>query len=414
MTTSQRAKPREEFVHIEWLGQVVLCTGVQPRHPVSRITECRQDKRRGVNPAAAEPAQKIQPVDHRQPSVQDQDIKIICQREVESLLAISGYKNLVTFREEQLVQHPAQLRVILHQKKARLPLAHSRSIEAAIVRRSLHRFPADLVNLRCPTKVTLATVESGVATWLAWAMSTTSPSEPSQQHSSEPHRGGLSQRLNWLRAGVLGANDGIVSVAALVVGVAGATTASAPILTAGVAGLVGGAVSMALGEYVSVSSQRDSERALIAKERQELIDMPEQELAELAGIYQAKGLKPETAKRVAEELSAHDALAAHLSAELNIEESDVVSPWHAAFVSAAAFTIGGALPLVAILLPPASARVAVTFAAVLVALAITGAVGARIGGSSRLRATLRVVIGGALALAITFAIGTLLGATGVV
>lgn len=233
-------------------------------------------------------------------------------------------------------------------------------------------------------------------------------------HPNEPHAGNLSGRLNWLRAGVLGANDGIVSVAAIVVGVAGATSAIAPILTAGVAGLVGGAISMALGEYVSVSSQRDSQRALIAKERRELAEMPEQELAELQGIYQGKGLSEETARRVAEELTAHDALKAHLEAELGINEEDVVSPWQAAGASALAFFIGAVLPMLAILLPPPAWRVPVTFAAVLIALAITGALSAWIGGSPRLRPTLRVVIGGAIALAATFAIGTLLGTTGVV
>jgi len=213
---------------------------------------------------------------------------------------------------------------------------------------------------------------------------------------------------------VLGANDGIVSVAAIVVGVAGATSAIAPILTAGIAGLVGGAISMALGEYVSVSSQSDSQRALIAKERRELEELPDEELAELAAIYQAKGMSAATAKRVAEELTDHDALAAHLEAELGITETDIVSPWQAAGASALAFTIGAVLPLVAILLPPEPARVPVTFVAVLVALALTGAVGARIGGSPWLRPTLRVVIGGAIALAATFLIGTLLGTTGVV
>jgi VIT1/CCC1 family predicted Fe2+/Mn2+ transporter len=233
-------------------------------------------------------------------------------------------------------------------------------------------------------------------------------------HPGEPHGAGIAGRLNWLRAGVLGANDGIVSVAAIVVGVAGATSAIAPIMTAGVAGLVGGAISMALGEYVSVSSQRDSQRALIAKERRELAELPEEELAELAGIYQAKGLSAATAQRVAEELTAHDALGAHLEAELGITERDVVSPWQAAGASALAFTLGAVLPLVAILLPPEPARVPVTFAAVLVALALTGAFSARIGGSPWLRPTLRVVIGGAIALAATFLIGTLLGTTGVV
>ncbi len=233
------------------------------------------------------------------------------------------------------------------------------------------------------------------------------------QHPGEPHREGLAQRLNWLRAGVLGANDGIVSVAAVVVGVAGATQSVPAILTAGLAALVGGAISMALGEYVSVSSQRDSERALIAKERQELRDMPEEELAELAGLYEAKGLQPATARQVALELTEHDALQAHLAVELGIDQEDVASPWHAAAASAIAFTIGGVLPMLMIPLPTA-VRVPVTFVVVLVALAITGYVAAWIGGSPRWRATVRVVIGGALALAATFAIGALLGTTGVV
>ena len=233
-------------------------------------------------------------------------------------------------------------------------------------------------------------------------------------HGDEPHAAGIAGRLNWLRAGVLGANDGIVSVAAIVVGVAGATSAVAPILTAGAAGLVGGAISMALGEYVSVSSQRDSQRSLIAKERGELATMPDEELAELAAIYEAKGLTPETAERVAAELTMKDALRAHLDAELGINEEDVVSPWQAAGASALAFFIGALLPMIAILVPPASVRVPITGAAVLVALAITGAASARIGGSPWVRPTLRVVIGGALALAATFAIGTLLGTTGVV
>ena len=167
---------------------------------------------------------------------------------------------------------------------------------------------------------------------------------------------------------------------------------------------------MALGEYVSVSSQRDSEHALIAKERRELEEMPEQELAELAGLYEAKGLKPETARQVAVELTEHDALAAHLSAELGIDQDDVVSPWHAAFASAIAFTIGGILPLL-IILTPAAVRIPLTFVVVLVALAVTGYVAAWIGGSSPGRAMVRVVIGGALALAATFAIGALLGTT---
>jgi len=241
-----------------------------------------------------------------------------------------------------------------------------------------------------------------------------SETQDTTQHANEPHRNDIAQRLNWLRAGVLGANDGIVSVAAIVVGVAGVTTSSGPILTAGLAGLVGGAVSMALGEYVSVSSQSDSQRALIEKERRELAEQPEEELAELADLYQAKGLSEPTAKKVAEELTEHDALAAHLSIELNINEHDVVSPWHAAVASASSFIIGAILPMLAILLPPEAWRVPVTFVAVLLALAVTGWLGAFIGGGSRARAAARVVIGGAVALAATFIIGHLLGATGVV
>jgi len=241
----------------------------------------------------------------------------------------------------------------------------------------------------------------------------TEPGPTPGAHPDEPHREGLAQRLNWLRAGVLGANDGIVSVAAIVVGVAGATQNVAAILTAGIAGLVGGAVSMALGEYVSVSSQRDSERALIEKERRELAEMPDEEFDELVGLYRAKGLSEATATQVAHELTDHDVLAAHLSAELNIDQDDVVSPWHAAFASAIAFTLGAILPMLSILLPPPDWRVPVTFVAVLLALAITGNIAAYIGGSSRGRAMARVVVGGAIALAATFTIGALLGTAGI-
>lgn len=233
-------------------------------------------------------------------------------------------------------------------------------------------------------------------------------------HVGEAHAGGIGQRLNWLRAGVLGANDGIVSVAALVVGVAGATTDSAALLVAGIAGLVGGAISMALGEYVSVSSQRDGERALIAKETAELRDMPAEELEELAGLYRERGLSEATARQVAEELTRHNALAAHLEVELHIDQDDLVSPWQAALSSAVAFTVGALLPLLAILLPPPDWRVPVTFVAVLIALAITGWVSAILGGASRGRAVLRLVVGGTLALAVTWLIGSLLGTSGVV
>lgn len=233
-------------------------------------------------------------------------------------------------------------------------------------------------------------------------------------HENEPHGNGLAGRLNWLRAGVLGANDGIVSVAAVVVGVAAATPELAPVVVAGAAALVGGAISMGLGEYVSVSSQRDTQRALIEKEKRELEEMPDEELEELIGLYEAKGLSRATAAQVASELTSHGALTAHLEAELGINENDVVSPWQAAGASALAFFIGAALPMIAILLPPADLRVAVTFVAVLVALVATGFTSARIGGAHWLRPTLRIVIGGALALAATFLIGMLLDTSGVV
>jgi VIT1/CCC1 family predicted Fe2+/Mn2+ transporter len=228
-------------------------------------------------------------------------------------------------------------------------------------------------------------------------------------HPNEPHKAGLAQRLNWLRAGVLGAIVCFVSTAAVVVGVAGATSAVLPVLLAGSAALVGGAISMALGEYVSVSSQRDSERALIEKERRELQEDPEAEFAELVGLYEAQGLSHDTAHRVAAELTERDVLKAHLSAELNIDQDDVVSPWHAAIASAVAFTLGAVLPMLTILLIPSPARIAWTFVAVLAALAVTGYIAAWIGGSSRWKAVLRTVIGGALALTATFLVGTLFG-----
>jgi VIT1/CCC1 family predicted Fe2+/Mn2+ transporter len=219
--------------------------------------------------------------------------------------------------------------------------------------------------------------------------------------------------LNWLRAGVLGANDGIVSTAGLVVGVAAATTDVGVIATAGIAGLVAGAVSMALGEYVSVSSQRDTERALLEKERRELAESPEEEFAELVMMYQNKGLSAGTAQLVAAELTEKDAFAAHVDIELGIDPDALTNPWHAAYASAAAFTLGSVLPLLAILLPPVSARIPVTFVAVLLALALTGSISARLGGAGQRRAILRIVAGGALAMIVTFGIGQLLGAAGI-
>lgn len=215
--------------------------------------------------------------------------------------------------------------------------------------------------------------------------------------------------LNWLRAAVLGANDGIVSVSSIILGVAGATSARHTIFIAGLAGLVAGAFSMAVGEYVSVSAQRDTEKAFIARERKRLKDDPAHEVNGLAQVYIDKGLSEKTARQVAKELSAGDALAAHLDAELNIDEEDLNNPWHAAVASFISFTIGALIPLVAVIVASSRTRVAVTFVAVLVALCVTGYLSATVGEASRRRAIVRVVIGGALAMAATYFIGHLFG-----
>lgn len=231
--------------------------------------------------------------------------------------------------------------------------------------------------------------------------------------ADDPHRPGLTGRLNWLRAGILGANDGIVSVASIVVGVAAAANETGLILTAGAAALVGGAISMALGEYVSVSSQRDTERSLIARQQRELETMPADEQAELAHVYEARGLSPDTARLVAQELTARDPLASHLEVQFGIDQGDLISPWHAALASGVAFTIGGLLPFLA-MLAPAGIRIPLTFVVVLIALPATGAIGARVGDSPMAPAAIRVLVGGALALVATFLIGNALGTLGVV
>jgi len=218
-------------------------------------------------------------------------------------------------------------------------------------------------------------------------------------------------KLNKLRAAVLGANDGIVSIAGLVVGVAGATNQRTPILTAGLAGVLAGALSMAAGEYISVSSQRDTERAMINKEHYELDNYPDAELRELAQIYVSKGLSAKTAHTVAAELSKNDAYAAHLDAELAIDPNNLVNPWHAAGASAAAFLAGAILPMAAILIPPQNSRILITFVGVVAALVITGALSARFGKAPMKHAILRVTVGGALAMVVTYTIGHIIGAT---
>lgn len=229
----------------------------------------------------------------------------------------------------------------------------------------------------------------------------------------EAHGGALGARLNWLRAAVLGANDGVVSTAGLVVGVAGATDSRATLLTAGLTGLLAGSMSMAAGEYVSVSTQRDSEKAALAVERRELREEPEEELEELTGLLVARGLSQDVAREAAEQLTERDALRAHARVELGIDPDDLANPWHAAGASFLAFTAGALLPLLAIVLPPSWLRLPVTVLSVLAALALTGWWSARLGAASAGPAVLRNVGGGALAMAVTYGAGSLLGAVGV-
>jgi len=219
------------------------------------------------------------------------------------------------------------------------------------------------------------------------------------------------QRVGWLRAAVLGANDGIVSTAALVVGVAAAETGRRPILIAGVAGLVAGAMSMAAGEYVSVSSQADTEKSDLVRERGELTDSPERELEELQHIYINRGLDPDLALRVAEQLTAHDVLGAHARDELGITEAQAARPIQAALTSAATFTAGAALPLVIAALVPVRLVMPVVSAGSLACLAALGAVAASAGGASRLRGAVRVTVWSALALALTAIVGRVFGTT---
>jgi VIT1/CCC1 family predicted Fe2+/Mn2+ transporter len=222
----------------------------------------------------------------------------------------------------------------------------------------------------------------------------------------EEHR---TERIGWLRAAVLGANDGIVSTASLVVGVAAASSGRNEVLVAGIAGLVAGAMSMAAGEYVSVSSQADTEQADLARERSELTTIPERELDELTGIYVARGLDPALARQVAEQLTAKDALAAHARDELGISETMAARPVQAALASAGTFAVGAALPLLVVLLAPESSLVYTVSLASLVCLALLGVLSARTGGAPVLKAALRVTFWGALAMALTALVGALFG-----
>lgn len=234
-------------------------------------------------------------------------------------------------------------------------------------------------------------------------------SDNNANHSVEVHDSSHNAKLNSLRAAVLGANDGIVSVAALILGVIGSGVDNKAVFTAGIASTIAGAVSMALGEYVSVSAQRDSEKMLIEKETMELREFPEHEHKELAEMLTSYGISPETADKAATEIESGDPLSAHLRLELGIDGDDLTNPWHAAFWSAVAFLAGATLPLLSIFFAPNSMKAAVVFGTTLLALMITGWVSAKTAETNPVRSTIRLVIGGALGLAVTFGIGMLFG-----
>ncbi len=225
-------------------------------------------------------------------------------------------------------------------------------------------------------------------------------------HPGDPH---YITRSGWLRAAVLGANDGVVSVSSLIVGVAAADATPNAVIIAGIAGLSAGAMSMAAGEYVSVSSQSDTERADIAREAEALRDLPEAELAELASIYRGRGLSAETALLVAEELTAHDALGAHVRDELELSEVHAANPLQAALTSGLTFSVAAAVPLLAAFVAPSGLIIPFVLVVTLIALAALGALGAKAGAAPVLRATIRVVVWGLFAMAVTAGVGWLFG-----
>ena len=233
--------------------------------------------------------------------------------------------------------------------------------------------------------------------------------KPHRRHR-EHHK---SDRAGWLRAAVLGSNDAIVSTASLMMGVAATDASTQAVLVAGIAGLVAGAMSMGVGEYVSVSSQRDAEHADIAKETAELEESPDAELHELAGIYVHRGLDRELAMKVAKQLSEHDRLGAHMRDELGIVDQMRARPLQAAWISALSFATFALLPIIGLVIAPSSLRLAAIAVVTLVSLAALGAVGGRIGGAPMLRAALRVTVGGALAMTVTGGIGRVLGVVGI-
>lgn len=232
---------------------------------------------------------------------------------------------------------------------------------------------------------------------------------PVEPATAEAEGQRLASKLNWLRAAVLGANDGIVSTAGMVAGVAGATVDHRVLLLSGAASVVAGAISMAVGEYVSVSSQRDSQRAELEHERRQLAANPEYGLRQLTGLIQAQGIDATLARQAAEQLTDRDALTAHARLELDIDPRALANPWNAAFASMFAFAAGGIIPFAAIVLSPPQLAVPVTAAGVTIALAITGTLSAHLGNAPRLRAALRTVSGGLVAMAVTYGVGALIG-----
>ena len=214
-------------------------------------------------------------------------------------------------------------------------------------------------------------------------------------------------RSNWLRAAVLGSNDGIISIAGLVIGVSGAAQSKESILTAGIAGIIAGAISLGAGEYVSVSAERDMQKALLAKERQDLVNYPKEELNDLVSAYENEGLKPDTAEVVAKEFTEADAFATHAEVDFNIDPKHLTSPWSSVFASSFAFVIGSLIPLSAIMLSTKNYTVIVTFIAVVIALIITGTLTAKVSGTKVLKPVLRVVAGGIIAMVVTYLVGIL-------
>ncbi|HEV8407343.1 MAG TPA: VIT family protein [Sphingomicrobium sp.] len=221
----------------------------------------------------------------------------------------------------------------------------------------------------------------------------------------------IASKLNWLRAGVLGANDGIVSTSSIIFGVAGASASRSTVVLAGIAAIAAGAMSMAAGEYVSVSSQRDLEDAELERERREIEANPECELVELQHMLEERGIDRSLARRVALQLTARDPLTAHARLEFGIDPSTVVNPWQATIASMLAFTAGGLIPLLSMILAPRAVEIWISGAAVLIALTLTGWISAALGGASRPRSVARNVLGGLLAMAITYGVGKIVGAT---